>query len=433
MKPALKITAHLAVGLAAFFLIAGTGIWEKRNPADGVSLRTSEKERSGGSGKSAASRNTAVKTRMKAAEYRAAWDAIAGMKWSKSERLAYQTKLLAEWAETDLDGALAAALSESWKDGLMSNFGSPFHDVFVDRAEDIRRLIDQRKLGVLETSLLLRAWSSTLASRSPDLYLAYLRGLDGADFSTAVSAAVDSVKDKELGFKIMEVMAAKAQDEWAMEGLARALSENYGEVFSKEELMERLAESGGGMSAIYTALLAGRFLAFPDADTPDKVTAEIDSLPEDKRGLFAKALLNSQNDHPGIIHAALDHLLSHEQWQLLDKQETSRAVQIMRENADPVEMAEWAAALPPREETTEMFHRGVEPYIRKDREAAWNWIQQMDAGYWRDRALAEYSQVNLHVFNDPEKSSAAIGQITDPAFRDTVKGWRSGWEKQKGR
>ena len=26
MKPALKITAHLAVGLAAFFLIAGTGI-----------------------------------------------------------------------------------------------------------------------------------------------------------------------------------------------------------------------------------------------------------------------------------------------------------------------------------------------------------------------------------------------------------------------
>jgi hypothetical protein len=105
----------------------------------------------------------------------------------------------------------------------------------------------------------------------------------------------------------------------------------------------------------------------------------------------------------------------------------------MAQTMDPVKLAEWAGNLPPREETTEMFHRGVEPYIRKSPEEAWSWIEQMDAGYWRDHALAEYSQVNLHVFNDPAKSAAAIAQIRDPAFLETVKGWRASWQKQKGR
>ncbi len=80
-----------------------------------------------------------------------------------------------------------------------------------------------------------------------------------------------------------------------------------------------------------------------------------------------------------------------------------------------------------------MFHRGVEPYIRKSPEEAWNWIQEMGEGYWRDRALAEYSQINLHVFKDPAKSAAAIAQIQDPVFLETVKGWRASWEKRQAR
>ncbi len=93
-------------------------------------------------------------------------------------------------------------------------------------------------------------------------------------------------------------------------------------------------------------------------------------------------------------------------------------------------LANWAQSLPPRRETAELFHRGVEPYIRKDPDAAWQWIDGLDNSFWRDRALAEYSQVNLHVFNDPEKSTAAIEQISDAVYREMVKGWRADWERQ---
>ena len=38
--------------------------------------------------------------------------------------------------------------------------------------------------------------------------------------------------------------------------------------------------------------------------------------------------------------------------------------------------------------------------------------------------------MNLHVFNDPEKSTAAIEQISDAVYREMVKGWRADWERQ---
>lgn len=78
-----------------------------------------------------------------------------------------------------------------------------------------------------------------------------------------------------------------------------------------------------------------------------------------------------------------------------------------------------------------MFHRGVESYIRNTPEQAWQWVQELPAGYWRDRALAEYSQQSLHHHKNPEWSRTAIDQIADPSYRQTVEGWRSDWESQK--
>lgn len=436
MKPVVKIAAHLAVGLVAFGLISAIAN-QKANSA--ISSRPSSRSEPGHAEKPDASRKAAVKPKMKSAEFQAAWDAIPAKKWGKKERVEYQIRLLKEWAESDLEGALKAAFSETWSrgnsrmEGESFTFHRAFAEVFVDRSEDVWKLIQQRKAGVLESSILLEAWSSTLLSKDKELYLTYLRGMEGSDFSKALSVAAGSAKDKELLAKVMDVMSAKASGGLALEGLDRSFFQASVTVFSKDELKEKLLNSSGGMANFYSSLVAMNYAASSRDASSEQVTAEINSLPEDKRGRFAKALLSSYTGNADLLQTALDHLVDHEQWQLLDKGETSRAVQTMRQNADPVNLAEWAASLPPREETTEMFHRGVEPYIRKSPEEAWSWIQEMQDGYWRDRALAEYSQINLHVFNDPEKSATAIGQIRDPAYRETVKGWRASWEKQRTR
>lgn len=435
MKPVAKIAAHLAVGLTAFFLVHSVSKQESA-----IKPGSSARSQPGQAAMPEAARKSNVRPpKMRSAEFQAAWDAIPAKKWGKNERLEYQIRLLKEWAETDLEGALKAAFSETWNSGGSRvqgesfAFHRAFAEVFVDRSEEVWKLIQQRKAGVLESSILLEAWSATLLSKDKELYLTYLRDMDGSDFSKALSVAADGAQDKQLLTKILDVMSAKASSGLAVNGLDRSFFQAAVRVFSKDELKEKLLDSTGGMADFYSSLVAMNFAAASREASSEQVTAEIDSLPEDKRGPFAKALLTSYTGNADLLQTALDHLVDHEQWQLLDKGETSRAVQTMRQNADPVSLAEWAVSLPPREETTEMFHRGVEPYIRKSPEEAWNWIQEMADGYWRDRALAEYSQINLHVFNDPDKSAAAIGQIRDPAYRETVKGWRAGWEKQKGR
>jgi hypothetical protein len=437
VKPALKIAAHLSVGLAAFFLMASNREPRGAQGADPArAARPVERTQSASAVKQGASRTIT----MKAADYQAAWDAIAARKWSKGERMEYQKRLLKEWAATDLEGALKAAFGETWNRGNVRMVGesfafqSAFSEVFVDRSEDVLKLIQGRKPGVLESSLLLEAWSGALLfAKDRDLYFTYLRGMAGDDFTKVLGMASARAKDPEFLTKILNLLSEKESQGMTFEGIDRSFSSAVGQQLSKDELMAKLGSAGGALSGFYTSILAARYSDISRNAPAEAVVAEIASLPEDKRGGFAKALLSSHGGNPAILRTALDHLVDHEQWQLLDKQETSRAVQIMREKSDPVEMAEWAVNLPPREETSEMFHRGVEPYIRKDPQEAWNWIQGMEAGYWRDHALAEYSQINLHVFNDPEKSAAAIAQIRDPAFLETVKGWRASWEKQKVR
>lgn len=218
----------------------------------------------------------------------------------------------------------------------------------------------------------------------------------------------------------------------SLEGVDRNMA-GVAEAFSQEELLERLRASSGAMAGLYTRLLASNYAGSGKAATSEQVSARIDSLPEDQRGPFARALLTADSGNAELLQTALEHLVDHEQWQLLTPAETSRAMVAMREKADPVVLAEWAVSLPPRQETSEMFHRGVEPFIRKSPEEAWGWIQEMDEGYWRDRALAEYSQINLHVFNDPEKSAAALEQIRDPEFLKVAQGWRKGWEVRQGK
>ena len=437
MNPALKIVAHLSVGLAAFYLMASIRKSEGTRGDDPArAARPADRTQSASAVKQGGPRTIA----MKAADYQAAWDAIAAKKWSKGERMEYQKRLLKEWAATDLEGALKAAFSETWNRGNVRMVGesfaiqSAFTEVFVDRSEDVLKLIQDRKPGVLESSLLLEAWSGALLfAKDRNLYFTYLRGMAGDDFTKVLGMASARAKDPEFLAKILDLLSERESQGIALEGIDRSFSKAVGEQLSKDELMEKLGNAGTALSGFYTSILAARYSDISRNASAEAVTAEIASLPEDKRSGFAKALLNTYTGNPAILQTALDHLVDHEQWQLLDKGETSRAVQTMRQNADPVSLAEWAVSLPPREETTEMFHRGVEPYIRKSPEDAWSWIQEMEDGYWRDRALAEYSQINLHVFNDPDKSAAAIGQIRDPAYRETVKGWRAGWEKQKGR
>jgi hypothetical protein len=107
-------------------------------------------------------------------------------------------------------------------------------------------------------------------------------------------------------------------------------------------------------------------------------------------------------------------------------------VQSIARNGGAKEVADWATELPVRKETTELFHRSVDHYLRDNMEAARDWLAAIPPGVWRDRAYAEYSQQALNAHNNPEASRWALDQIGDTTFKREAESWRSQWETRTG-
>ncbi len=371
---------------------------------------------------------------MTPAEYQAAWDAIPAMKWNRKDRFDWQIKLLKEWAEKDLEGALKAAFGESWSSNrvvMVKGEAFKYHGAFVEsiknRPQEILKLIQDRKLGTLESSLLLQAWSVTLFQYDPQVYFSYLRGLKGGEFPLALNASFLQAEDFNTLTQVLDLAEEKVRQGASMEGLQTWMMSRAASDFTKGELMDRLGTPDAQLRDFYIFAMVQRATRSGHPARPEEISADIREIPEDRRSHFAGLLLAFANK-PGVLQASVDHFVSEGNWAHLEKVDASRFIRNMAEKSDPAGLAEWAATLPPREETNGLFKSGVEPFIRKSPEQAWKWIQDMEQGYWRDRALAEYSQVNLTVFSDSGKSEAALAQIRDPEVLKAARDMRDGWE-----
>ena len=117
------------------------------------------------------------------------------------------------------------------------------------------------------------------------------------------------------------------------------------------------------------------------------------------------------SDKPENTPALIDLLIEEEAWAKLEALETVQQLQKLARNSGAREIAEWATTLPVRQETTEVFHRSVEPYFSEDLETLRAWLLKIPPGVWRDRACAEFSQVALHVHRNSRASRWALEQI----------------------
>jgi hypothetical protein len=138
------------------------------------------------------------------------------------------------------------------------------------------------------------------------------------------------------------------------------------------------------------------------------------------------------NDKPENTPGLVDLLIEEDAWAKVEQLETVQQLQKFARNGGARDVAEWASTLPVREETTELFHRSVEPYFSESLEDSRTWLVDIPPGVWRDRALAEFSQVALNVHRNSRASRWALEQIGDDDFKQEAEGWRSQWEKRTG-
>ncbi len=368
---------------------------------------------------------------LKANEYMEVWKAVPELRLKKRSRGKLQREILLAWAEVDFKGAVAAAMGEAWDDGqgassggIEHHLGMAFGNAMRERPYEIWAMIEGEEFGLFESALMRTVWTNSVGGKDPKILLAAMGKLDRVNLEKALGKQFQGEVEKEDLQKIWASL--KGQKNAAVK--APMLGALTAKMFSEEEILE-LTQEGGFVGEHAAVALAEKLKETPASMEKLKMA---ESLPEASRGAFVLELMKQATGNPEVSKAAVDSLLEDEQWGLIRTEAAEEAVRVFGAKMEPEELAAWAVELPQREETKQLFHRGVERYIQKDRDAAWEWIGDFDEGMWRDRAYAEFSQQSLNHFDDAARSEEALNMITDPKLKKLAWSWRRGWENKTG-
>lgn len=364
----------------------------------------------------------------------AAWDELAKRRMSRWDRFSLQVEILQRWGERDLEAAMAAALAEPWDEGgngsrIEELLEQGFKQVILDRPDDMWKMIQGKKFGILESALVRRAWASVLCAGNPDLFFTYLPEMKGAVLRGALEAAGSAIKSDEQAVLLWEQLSKK--DDWmgGSSEIPDGLLIRLQYMIPEESLLSAMHDGREPMAS-----LSARALALRENLNGGSVdfAGQVANVPESVAGAYALESMKLTHGNRAKLMERFEFLVGGSHWPELADPAAAAKVKEMARLMPSQELAEWVESLPARAETTSMFHRGVEPFIREDPAAAWDWISGMDDGLWRDRAFAEYSQQSLHQWKDLAKSREALDQIADPEFRAVAEQWRANWARNNG-
>ena len=368
-------------------------------------------------------------------EYARAWKAVRTAKLTSAERLQVQRDLLKQWAEVDLTSAIEAALAEAW-DGGTQDYYDPHGPLLGSLREALAKdpaqgweMIHGRQFGVA-TGMLRHVWISAVAEKDPLFLASKLGELSWRDRGEAIGACRGQFQPgSETGKKLFAQLALLPEDVVSSDVLL-SFTDHATEDSTPEALKEEILGLGGQdpRLAKVLAIQWGRQIS---GLSPAEVAGQVAGLPEALRQEVVWAAFGRTESAENMLGLAT--LLAQEgAWEKLEQRSTVSWIQEFARSGSAKEVADWATTLPVRKETTELFHRSVDHYLKNNMEDSREWLGSLPQGVWRDRAYAEYSQQALNAHNNPEASRWALDQISDSTFKGEAESWRSQWEKRTG-
>jgi hypothetical protein len=436
---ALLAGSHLLVVLAGVLLArqAGANADQASIPAESAGT-TPGKSGMPGLGSASTSGGFRPSKEWHGSEFARAWKAVRAGKFTTPERLKAQRELLKRWAEVDLTAAIEAAMGEAWDDDHGEVFGGGtgplldvFWEAFAKNPQEGWDMIRGRQFGVA-TGILRGIWMSAVGAKDPLFLATHVGELSWRDRQDALYACQNGISRTPggvTGADVFKVLAGLPEDVVTTEQLLEFASPHTvitDPASLKEEIL-RLG-SGDGRLAKVKAMLLGRALA---AKSPGEIAGEIQDLPKELGQEVLWAAFKGGRNAEGVL-GVMDLLIREDAWAKVEQRDTVQQLQRLSRNGGAAAVADWATTLPVRKETSELFYRSVETYLRENMDTSRTWIAGIPTPGWRDRAYAEYSQQALNAHNDAAASRWALDQIGDSAFKGEAESWRSQWEKRTG-
>ncbi|MEO5917494.1 MAG: hypothetical protein ABIS50_24915 [Luteolibacter sp.] len=366
-------------------------------------------------------------------EFTRAWKAVKTAGLTTEDRVRTQRDLLKKWAEVDLASAIEAALGEEW-DGddhdYYNNVG-PFLDVFADalakNPQESWEMIRGRQFG-LGTGMLRNVWIQSVGMKDP-VFLATKAGdVSWRDKERLISSCLEGVAeqtDTSVRAKVFETLKSLPDEVVSLDELKNFLPvdgpSDPGAI--KDEIL-RLQATDPRMAKLQ-AMMLGEALA---SKTTDEINTAIQDLPKNLQADVAWSVLQGMSKDTGKVLPLMDMLVDGGAWDRVESQETTYRIQQLVREGNAAEVAQWATTMPVRKETSELFYRSVDTYLRDNPDTAREWIAGIEDSAWRDRAYMEYSQQSLNAHKDPAASRWALNQVSDSKLKAQAEGWRAQWE-----
>jgi len=439
--PAVLVASH------AFVILLGLWLARLPSPAavkdaglpvsNNTSARPSSPASSGSVPHGKSSSSFAPAGQWKGTEYARAWKAVRFAKLSTPDRVRVQRELLGKWAEVDLTAAIEASLGEAWDDNPDGTFGggngqffSVFGDAFAKNPAETWALIKSGQFGVA-SGVLRGVWLDSAGQRDPAFLAGILGEMSWRDTAVALRACRSGFhgKPKEEQEAIFKVLAAYPDSLVPTSQLLNFTDRDAMVALSADDLNQDIAAGNQRLAQVKAMLLGQQLRNVAPAD----IAATIQGMPDAIGQEVLWAAFKGKNV-PAESLALMDQLVEKNAWAKIQNRETIGRLQSLAHNGQggAAAVAEWAASMPVRQETTEVFHRAVDTFVRNDTPATRDWIASLPPGVWRDRAYAEFSQQALNSRNDPEASQWALNQIGNPTFKGEATGWRKAWEQRSG-
>jgi hypothetical protein len=369
--------------------------------------------------------------KFRSSEYQKAWDAIADQSLPAQQRFYLQMELLRQWSEVDLEGALIAAFDTSW-DGGNQGMGiqgllQAFDGEFAKRPTEAWDLITSGRFG-LGAALAKARWAQSVVKENPLLVANHLRQIPLQTRRSIFPQVLAGIKaDPSKIGNFYDKLSELPHDKSYRDMVAEAIKE-LGSRGSTEEIRTKFLNSTTDSQRTILVHEFGKSLA----DSPlSAVQAEIDKLPEADRGRMLRSITMHTETGGEQTPELIGLILKAGEY----KEVGMRVNEHIRAYASTPEkqasLAAWAVNLPKIPDAAAVIHRSVSGYVDNDPQGARAWLESVPASTWgRNTALAEYSQQMLWRHNDPDASSWALSQISDPKLRENATSWRSSWEKQ---
>ncbi|RYD67615.1 MAG: hypothetical protein EOP83_02480 [Verrucomicrobiaceae bacterium] len=437
MKTLPKIFTHLAAaGVGMALAATAPGLFSHKDHAASTISATSSADTKDDA---AAKRSgTMAPVGGRAAEFRRAWAALGSQKLPVPKLRALQRKLLEEWAEVDLEGAMEAALGEgwdSWENSYGPTYGNrsghPLNDAFAkafaDRPLEAWKILSSGKLGA-GAQLLRRGWIYAVSQKDPSLAISMLSEMPASLRGLAITEALrQAPRDKpEEREALLKKIATSGKLEDATKWLQTAyyiFPEMKGDT---TQLRESWSSAPDGSNR---ALAMTGWASSLRKMNRDQFLTEWQNVPESARGEAAKSVLSQTAGNSPYLLDAIDHAIEAGEWAYLEKGVADKLHAMEPGKTDPKQVADWALKLPPRAEATDLFHRAIGGYLVANPEEGRALLESLPEGAWhRERGFIELSQTYLWRRNDPEGSRRAIESITDPVARQIATTYIYDWE-----